>query len=159
MTAASVRPVASPRDWGQFRALVVEYSEWLGVDLRFQGFDDELARISQHYGPPGGAALLAEPEGSDEAVGCVGVHAFDEPGVCEMKRMYVRDTARGLGLGHALAEHALEAARGLGYHTIRLDTLSRLHPAVHVYESLGFREIPPYRENPLPGVRFFELDL
>jgi len=148
-----IRVVSTAEDWAAFRALVEEYSQWLGVDLCFQGFDEEITHLPAHYGPPHGVALLA-----DDA-GCAAVRPFDDAGTCELKRMYVRERARGRGLGRALAERAVAEARALGYRTMRLDTLATMTAAIHVYESLGFREIDAYRTNPLDEPRFFELAL
>ncbi len=105
------------------------------------------------YGPPGGALLLAALDGT--AAGCVGVRLF-EPGCCEMKRLYVRPTARGHHLGRRLAEHSMAAARALGYRRMRLDTLPSMALAQALYVALGFYEIPPYRPSPVPGTRFLE---
>jgi len=125
-----------------------EYADSLGVDLAFQGFEEELAALPDGYD----VLLLA---GED---GCVGVRPFAD-GVCEMKRLYVRPSARGTGLGRALAVAAVEHARALGYRVMRLDTMPAMGAAQALYESLGFVEIPPYRHNPVPGARFMELDL
>jgi putative acetyltransferase len=141
--------IADADDIELLRTLFREYAESLGVDLSFQGFDDEVAAL------PGGydALLVAQP-----ALGCVGVRAL-EPGVCEMKRLYVRPAGRGSGLGRALALAAVARARGLGYERMRLDTLPTMHAAHALYRDLGFVEIPPYRHNPIPGSAFMELAL
>jgi ribosomal protein S18 acetylase RimI-like enzyme len=130
------------------RALFREYAESLGVDLSFQGFEDEVAALPAGYD----VVLLAGDEG------CVGVRSFAD-GVCEMKRLYVRPSARGTGLGRTLAIAAIEHARELGYRSMRLDTMPSMGAAQALYESLGFAEIEPYRHNPVPGTRFMELDL
>jgi ribosomal protein S18 acetylase RimI-like enzyme len=82
-----------------------------------------------------------------------------EPGVCEMKRLYVRPARRGARLGYALAQAAIQAARDAGYATMRLDTLARLREAISLYRSLGFHECAPYYPNPLGGVLYWELEL
>ena len=140
--------VALAGDVELVRELFREYADGLGVDLSFQGFDDEVASL-----PAGYDVLLV---GGTE--GCVGVRPF-EGDVCEMKRLYVRPSGRGIGLGRALALAAIEHARALGYRAMRLDTMPMMGSAQALYESLGFVEIPPYRHNPVAGTRFMELRL
>jgi ribosomal protein S18 acetylase RimI-like enzyme len=130
------------------RELFREYADSLGVDLSFQGFEEELAALPAGYD----ILLVAGDEG------CVGVRPFED-GVCEMKRLYVRPSARGTGLGRTLALAAIEHARALGYRAMRLDTMPAMGAAQALYESLGFVEIPPYRHNPVAGTRFMELRL
>ena len=151
-----VRPVRHERDLGRVAALFREYQQALGEDLCFQGFERELASLPGPYAPPGGALLLAESAG--EAIGCVAVRPIG-PGVCEMKRLYVRPGRRGARLGRALAVAAIRAARDAGHATMRLDTLARLKEAMALYRDLGFREREPYYDNPLGNVVYWELDL
>jgi putative acetyltransferase len=135
------------------RRLIEEYVGSLGIDLSFQQVEEELADIERAYGPPRGRLLLAFVHG--EPAGCVAVRPLHE-GCCEMKRLYVRPTHRGLGLGRSLADAAIEAGRELGYERMRLDTLPDMEAARALYRSLGFREIAPYRFNPMPGTAFME---
>jgi ribosomal protein S18 acetylase RimI-like enzyme len=146
----------SPDDVEAVRRLFVEYQESLGVDLCFQGFDRELAELPGDYAPPEGSLLVARAE--DCVVACVALRRLD-PQTCEMKRLYVRPTQRGLGLGRALAEAVIAEARRIGYVRMRLDTLPSMTEAAALYERLGFRDIEPYTENPVPGARFLQLEL
>jgi ribosomal protein S18 acetylase RimI-like enzyme len=158
MAALTLREIdpAGPADVEAARALFVEYGDSLGVDLSFQDFEREVAELPSGYGPPTGALLLALADG--KPVGCVAVRGL-EPGVCELKRLYVRPDARGHGLGRSLTEAAIAAARTLGYRRMRLDTLPTMATAYALYRELGFREIEPYRFNPVAGTRFLELAL
>jgi ribosomal protein S18 acetylase RimI-like enzyme len=147
----------TPEDLEQVRRLFRAYADWLGVDLCFQGFERELAALPGCYAPPSGRLLIARV-GSD-VVGCVGLRPL-EPGVCEMKRLWVEPGFGGQGIGRTLADSIVAAARAIGYERMRLDTLPERMPAAqHLYASLGFREIPPYYDNPLPGVTMLELAL
>ncbi len=139
------------------RRLFRAYADWLGVDLRFQGFEQELASLPGCYAPPAGRLLLARV--GAEAAGAVGLRPL-EPGICEMKRLWVEPGFGGHGLGRALAERIIDDARQIGYAKMRLDTFpTRMAAAQHLYRSLGFREIPAYYHNPLDGVVMLELEL
>jgi GNAT superfamily N-acetyltransferase len=148
---------AAAEDLDDVRSLFREYEAWLAVDLCFQGFEQELATLPGRYAPPQGRLLLAEVDG--KLAGVAGLREL-APGVCEMKRLFVREFARGRGVGRMLAERLVTEARLAGYRAMRLDTLpDRMGPANALYDGLGFREIPAYYANPLPGVRYMELQL
>jgi putative acetyltransferase len=149
--------VESSAQVAQARELFLEYEQSLGVKLCFQNFDQELAGLPGHYAPPDGRLLLAEYEG--RLAGCVALHSW-EPGVCEMKRLYLRPSFRGKGLGRVIAETVIAQARNLGYQHMRLDTIEPImKDAVEMYRRLGFREIAPYRPNPIAGAMYMELQL
>jgi putative acetyltransferase len=149
--------VESPSQVAQARELFREYAQSLGVNLCFQNFEQELAGLPGHYAPPDGRLLLAEYEG--QLAGCVALHKW-ETGICEMKRLYLRPSFRGRRLGRVLAETIIAEARNLGYQRMRLDTIEPLmKDAVEMYRKLGFREIAPYRPNPIAGAMYMELQL
>jgi putative acetyltransferase len=143
--AAGAPVVADADDVELVRTLFREYADSLGVDLSFQDFAAELAAL------PGGYDVVLVARLGEEPSGCVGV--------CEMKRLFVRPSARGTGLGRTLAKAAIARARQLGYERMRLDTLPSMAAAQELYRSLGFVEIPPYRHNPVEGTTYLELEL
>jgi len=158
-TEVFVRPARVPDELPHVRTLFREYADSLGFALDFQGFEDELAGLPGDYAPPRGAILLGGRAGPPGQVLAVVALRPLAPEVCEMKRMYVRPAARGLGLGRALGVAILGEGRRLGYRTMRLDTIDTMTPAIALYESLGFRRIEAYRYNPMPGALFFEAPL
>jgi len=151
-----IKPATTREEIEDIRCMFREYAKLLSVDLSFQGFEAELRELPGKYAPPGGALLVAYHEGA--GAGCVALRDLGHR-VCEMKRLFVRPWFRGLCLGKELAEGIITSARELGYSTMRLDTLDRLTEAMRLYDRMGFRRIPAYYENPLPGVVYWELDL
>jgi len=154
-TAVRIQP-AEGADIAVVHALFLEYARSLDVSLSFQGFDRELATLPGAYAPPHGRLLLAR-QGA-EVAGCVALRPL-EADRCEMKRLYLRPPFRGQGIGRDLAEAIIAEARAIGYRSICLDTLASMDAARAMYASLGFRAIPAYYDNPLPGVLYAALDL
>ena len=138
------------------RTLFKEYETGLGISLCFQNFDHELKNLPGDYAPPDGRLLLAEHD--DQLAGCIAMRKIS-PDVCEMKRLFVRPTYRGTGLGRVLVNKIIDEARKLGYTQMRLDTLpGRMDKAIALYRSIGFVEIDPYYES-VEGAKFMQLDL
>jgi putative acetyltransferase len=155
--AFSLSHAESPAQIAQARELFLEYAQSLGFSLCFQNFDKELAELPGDYAPPEGRLLLAEFEG--QLAGCVALHK-GKPGICEMKRLYLRPQFRGKGLGRVLADRVIAEARQIGYERMRLDTVEPvMKDAVAMYRKIGFREIAPYRANPIAGAMYMELQL
>jgi putative acetyltransferase len=147
----------SSKQVDQARELFLEYAQSLGFSLCFQNFDQELAVLPGDYAPPEGRLLLAEYE--SQLAGCVALHKLAS-GICEMKRLYLRPQFRGKGLGPALADRIIAEAREIGYQRMRLDTVEPvMKDAVAMYRKLGFKEVAPYRPNPIAGAMYMELEL
>jgi putative acetyltransferase len=141
----------------EVKSIFIEYSDFLQVDLCFQNFEKELQTLHQVYSHPQGCIILAKQD--NKTIGCVALKPIAD-GVCEMKRLYVRPEARGLGLGRKLVEELIRFARKSDiYKTMKLDTLSKLKEAILLYRSYGFVETTPYVYNPLSEVLYFELQL
>ncbi|HKZ74753.1 MAG TPA: GNAT family N-acetyltransferase [Steroidobacteraceae bacterium] len=138
------------------RELLREYAAWIGVDLGFQDFERELATLPGRYAPPGGCLLLARAR--EEVAGCVAMRPLVAE-ICEMKRLWVREAFRGSGAGAQLSRAVMRRAADAGYAVMRLDTLAHMTAAQRLYRSLGFVEIAPYYDNPLPGVTYLEARL
>jgi putative acetyltransferase len=152
-----IEPVTTPAQVKAAHDLFVEYAASLGISLAFQNFERELRTLPGDYSPPRGRLLLACLDG--EPVGCVAMHEWDHD-ICEMKRLYVRSAARGHALGRVLVERLIKEARTIGYKRMRLDTIAPIMThAVLLYRDMGFEEIEPYRDNPMPGALYFELKL
>jgi ribosomal protein S18 acetylase RimI-like enzyme len=133
------------------RSLMRDYQQRLGVDLSFQGFEAELAALPGAYAPPGGRLLLAWHDRTP--AGCVALQRIDSSRA-EMKRLYVPPSARGLGVGRKLVAELLAEAQSIGYAEVVLDTLPTMVEAQRMYEQFGFRDIEPYRPNPIAGTRY-----
>jgi putative acetyltransferase len=148
---------ACDKDLDEVRAAFREYAHWLGVNLAFQGdFESELASLPGKYAPPAGRLIVARADAG--LAGTVALRPLGE-GICEMKRLFVRELYRGQGLGRRLVDRVIDEARTIGYQRMRLDTLASMTEAVTLYKSAGFQVIPAYYHNPLPNVVYFELGL
>jgi ribosomal protein S18 acetylase RimI-like enzyme len=157
MPARSGRPlsiveVRGPAAVATARSMMEEYARAIRVDLCFQGFDEELRSLPGGYAPPRGRLKLAL--WGAVPVGC-GALRPRSPRVGELKRLYVRPSHRGRGIGRALSERLLAEAVRIGYRQVVLDTLSTMEEAIGLYRSLGFVETAAYYPNPIPGARYF----
>jgi ribosomal protein S18 acetylase RimI-like enzyme len=156
IAAAVLEPAIS-----DVRKLMREYSLLPGVVQCLDDFERELASLPGAYAPPSGCLLLAVenmPGNAGEAIGCAAIRSLEED-VCEMKRLYVRPAFRRNGAARELVEGLIQEARLIGYRRMVLDTLPSMQAAHKLYRTLGFREIPPYAKNPVPGALFFQLTL
>lgn len=133
-----------------------EYAAWLKVDLCFQGFERELAELPGEYAVPRGRLLVACD--GPEVVGCAALRPLAGRD-CEMKRLYVMPAYRRQGIARRLAEKLVSEASALGYRRILLDTLDFMGPARALYEGLGFKEVPAYYHNPIPGAVYLAKEL
>jgi ribosomal protein S18 acetylase RimI-like enzyme len=144
-----------PEHIEQARSLFLEYGRSLGFSLCFQSFDEELKTLPGAYSPANGRLLLARYAG--RAAGCVALRKL-EPGICEMKRLYVRPDDRGRGIGRMLVERVIAEARAIGYERMRLDTIeSAMKDAIALYRRMGFRDIAPYSSVPIDKALWMEL--
>lgn len=140
----------------QIKALIMEYVQQLGRDLSFQHIDEELDNPSVKYTAPQGEVLVAMED--DVVLGLVAYHRHSAVR-CEMKRLYVTPSARGLRVGDALVERIVECARVAGYEEMVLDTLIPMKAAIHLYKKYGFEECEPYYDNPMPDVIYMKKSL
>jgi ribosomal protein S18 acetylase RimI-like enzyme len=138
------------------KKLIREYAQSLEFDLGFQDFDNEMVNFPGQYVFPRGCLYIAL--NANQPIGCVALRDLGQ-GICEMKRLYVKPHFRGQKVGKLLAEAVIKAARNMGYDYMRLDTIPSMRHANMLYTSLGFKQIAPYRFNPIEGATFFELNL
>jgi len=138
------------------KELIREYAQSLEFDLEFQDFEKEMENFPGQYAPPRGCLYVALD--ANQPIGCVALRNLGQ-GVCEMKRLYVKPSLRGQKVGKLLAEIVIKAARDMEYDYMRLDTIPSMKQANMLYNDLGFKQIVPYRFNPIEGATFFELNL
>ena len=146
----------SKEQLASIKELFIEYAKSLGFSLCFQDFDKELAGLPGEYAPPDGRLILALDD--TDAIGCIALRKLDE-GICEMKRLYVKPSGRGKGLGKLLVQTVIDEAVKIGYKKMRLDTVPKMKEAIDLYLKIGFKEIKPYRENPIEGALYMEMEL
>jgi ribosomal protein S18 acetylase RimI-like enzyme len=157
-TSFSISQVTSKQDLNDIIRLFEAYALSLGIDLAFQDFATEMARMPGKYSAPRGTLLLAR-NNDGEPLGCVGLRPMAANGICEMKRLYVDSKGRSLGMGKALAVAVISEAKRLGYTAMRLDTLPTMTSAIGLYKALGFVEIGAYYSSPIEGTIYLELSL
>lgn len=166
----TILQVETPEQIAQVRDLLTEYVTFIRTDIDnhladplnaapMAGYDEEMAALPGVYQPPSGRLLLALADGVP--VGCVGLRPYQGT-VGEVKRLWVRPSARGLGVGRALATMLIAEARGAGYTRLILSTADKLTQAHALYASLGFELTEPYFEGPeelMAHELFMRLDL
>lgn len=153
-----IAQAVSDADLAAVAALFRAYEASLDVDLDYQGFAGELASLPGQYAPPRGALLLARSY-DGTALGCVALRPTADPARCEMKRLYVPDAGRGLGIGRRLMHAAIDSARDIGYREMLLDTLPSMAAAQGLYRAAGFQPVDPYYDTPVAGTVFLRLML
>ncbi|MEP6658140.1 MAG: GNAT family N-acetyltransferase [Betaproteobacteria bacterium] len=151
-----IRCAADDADIARVRVLFVEYQQWLGVSLCFQGFEQELASLPGGYASPRGRLLLLAQQ--DDAGGCIALRPLENLSA-EVKRLYVRPEWQGQGWGRHLVAAVIADARAIGYRSLKLDTLAHMEAARALYADVGFRVCAPYYDNPLPDAIYMELAL
>ncbi len=143
--------------------LFLKYRDWLSEvdDHCFEGFEDEVCGLPGDYALPHGSLFVAVHRG--DPVGCAGIRPLKQrlPAgrsrlrACELKRLYVLDSARGLGLGRALLRRALRDAFHMRYEAMVLDTLpAHMKSAKALYEEFGFVRCEAYYDGATPDIEF-----
>jgi putative acetyltransferase len=157
----SIEEARSSEDIAAVKVLFLDYARSLDFDLCFQGFDQEMATFPGNYGEPEGALILARVDGAP--AGAVGLRMLQQDPdlgvICEMKRLYVHDAFRGLGLGRKLALAIAQKGRSIGYGAMRLDTINTMTEAIALYRSLGFSAIDRYNDMPMQSAEYYQLIL
>ena len=144
-----LRSLASREELDVLRPIILEYFEFIsaqlsehyGVSVKPEVPVDAMFAKPHAFLPPCGQTLVAENESG--VLGTVALKLLDADRV-EIKRLYVRPTAQGSGLGRKLLSEAQDRARDMGAREMYLDTLKSLKPAVTLYRADGFAEVPLY---------------
>lgn len=151
-----IRDVCFPSDSRELRQLIYEYADWLGIDLSFQDFEGEMAKLETLFTLPSGQYTFAMM--GSVVAGGVGFRRIDEH-TAEVKRLYVRPDHQGKSIGWSLMENLLLKLKSLGYDRLVLDAVPPTRKAQALYERMGFTEIEPYFHNPVPDTKFYAFDL
>jgi len=152
----NIKVISAMNQLDEIRQLFREYANSLEIDLCFQDFEEELKSLPGKYSEPDGRLYIAYLD--DKVVGCIALRRYDDIRA-ELKRLFVRNGYRGLGISKRLIQRIIQDALDIGYHSILLDTLDTMKPAISLYTSIGFKEIESYYDNPIEGAKYFELDL
>lgn len=152
----NIKVISAINQLDEIRQLFREYANSLEIDLCFQDFEEELKSLPGKYSEPDGRLYIAYLD--DKVVGCIALRRYDDIRA-ELKRLFVRNGYRGLGISKRLIQRIIQDALDIGYHSILLDTLDTMKPAISLYTSIGFKEIESYYDNPIEGAKYFELDL
>ena len=163
--AIVLRKASTKDDFAEFRKLAIEFHDWLQFDLSWQNFGKEMDNLPHPYGEPEGFIILAML--NDELAGCVALKPLPSAidvhernmKVCEMKRLFVRESAQGRGVGRELIEKCIAWGKELHYDLMVLDTIPRLEAANSLYQKFGFTPRGAYYGNPVEGVIYYELSL
>ena len=152
-----ILPVNTPELTEETKRLFREYEKWLNVSLCFQGFEEEVNTLPGKYSPPEGRLYIVKYD--SKYSGCIALRKIED-GICEMKRLFLKEGLRGKGIGNTLVTKIINDAKAIGYKTMRLDTIKEKMPkAVEIYTKHGFVETEQYYHNPNPHTLFLELDL
>jgi len=151
-----IRIAKDENDFNEGKNIILEYVDWLGIDLSFQNFDKEINNLSKMYSEPNGGIILALK--NKTVIGIVCIRKFKGEN-CELKRMFVKKDFRNSGIGRMMLENAIALAKKLNFKRIKLDTDKSMIAAIKLYLEYGFKEISPYRYNPIESAKFYELEL
>jgi putative acetyltransferase len=143
-----IGPLRNAEDAVAFRTL---NEEWITRHFILEPKDHEtLGDPEGTILSKGGRIFIVRADGN--AVGCVALIPMGD-GVYELSKMAVSPSLRGLGIGRRLLNHAIDQAKGIGAKSLFLGSSTKLHDAVHLYESVGFRHVPPENLPPMKYVR------
>jgi putative acetyltransferase len=132
---------------------------WISKFFRLEEQDSLQLAQPENILRAGGQIIMAVA--GEDRIGCCAL-VFIKPGVFEVAKMAVSESYQGRGVGRKLLEYTIAQAKALGADTLELVTNSKLANAIHLYESFGFRHLPPDRVEPSPYARanvFMELHL